>query len=467
VVVTSDRPGANTVIFTAASLAPGASANFSGSYQVPTNCCVVSSTVAASGRDCNGTLVTDTDTSTCPVTTTPRIAVTKTCPPQAVAPGEILRYTGTVRNTGDIVLFNVTVSNNQPGNGSLLLGPITLAPGEVAAYEAEYVVPADFCGTDTVTARGLDACVFTPVTDAVTSTCPITFKPRIAIIKDCPVVPTPPGGLFTFTGRVSNTGNVALTNVFVFNNMPTNDTPVLGPITLAPGESREFSGSYTARHCCCIIVDTLTATGRDRCGGTAGSATSTAACQILSTPRLAITQNCPVIQVGIGGVFAFTGTVSNTGDGVLTNVFVFSNQGGANVAVAGPFELAVGEIKTFSGSYVVTATSSPAVNFVSATGTDACSTRSVTVRANCAGPILQQVTAPVLNPVIAANGVVTITWSAVPGVTYTLQSKAATETAVWTDMPGSVTATGTTASKTDVLLPGQNRLYRVKAMPQQ
>ena len=47
-----------------------------------------------------------------------------------------------------------------------------------------------------------------------------------------------------FTGSVSNSGNVSLTNVFVRNNQPSNDTPVVGPLTLAPRETVFFTNSY-------------------------------------------------------------------------------------------------------------------------------------------------------------------------------------------------------------------------------
>ena len=60
-----------------------------------------------------------------------------------------------------------------------LLGPITLAPNESINYRASYIVPPDFCGTDTVTASSLDACTFLPVVNSVTTTCPVIMTPRI------------------------------------------------------------------------------------------------------------------------------------------------------------------------------------------------------------------------------------------------------------------------------------------------
>lgn len=502
VVVVSDRPSANTVVFTAASLAPGASANFTGSYQVPTNCCVVASSVKASGKDCNNLTVTDTDTAVCTVLTSPRIEVTKTCPTQAVETGSLFRYSGIVRNAGDIVLVDVVVYNNQPAiGGSLLLGPITLAPGESVPYTAAYIVGADFCGTDTVTARGLDVCTFQPVLDIQTTTCPVSTAPRIALTQNCPTQPTARGGIHTFTGTVSNSGNVTLTNVFVVNNQPAPNTAVIGPITLAPGASVNFSGSYTAPEACCEILSTLTARGQDLCAATTVTATATALCPLLSTPRITVTQVCPVSTGTAGAAFEFSGTVRNMGDVYLTNVFVRASQpasvlawlpgtaggsfarasesspqsdrpcpdlnfgrsaislAGNGTAVLGPIELAPGESKRFSGRYVATVGSNPLTDFVKATGVDTCQARTVAFMVNCLGPVDLSVQ-PMIRSVTLLNGASTVTWQATPGVTYWLQTKTS-PTDAWTNVAGPVIANDVTASKQDVVGSNRQRFYRV------
>ena len=61
VVVRSDRTGA-AIVFSIASLAPRATAPFTGSYVVSTDCCVDTSTLTATGLDCNNTPVSDTAT---------------------------------------------------------------------------------------------------------------------------------------------------------------------------------------------------------------------------------------------------------------------------------------------------------------------------------------------------------------------------------------------------------------------
>src|SRR6185436_14867394 len=145
VVVLNSRSGA-TPIFTIATLAPGAVASFTGSFLVPPNCCIVSSTLTASGRGCDGRVVTDTASATCPVLTAPAIVVTKICTGGAVAPGQLLTYSGMVSNAGNVSLTDVYIVNSVPTNNSPVFGPVTLAPGDFLNYTASYVVPPDFCG---------------------------------------------------------------------------------------------------------------------------------------------------------------------------------------------------------------------------------------------------------------------------------------------------------------------------------
>jgi uncharacterized repeat protein (TIGR01451 family) len=346
---------------------------------------VVWSTVQASGQNCAGVTVTDTDTRTCTVLTLPQIVVTKICPSGVLRPGDLLTYSGSVSNAGNITLFNVTVVNNQPTNGSPVLENITLAPGESAGYSASYIVPPDFCGNDTVTASGQDICTYLPVVFNVTTTCPVTLTPRITVTQKCPQLPTPRGGLYTFTGSVSNAGNVTLVNVVVTNRYKFDcytmtNSPIIGPITLAPGASVNFSGSYTAPWSCCEVVDTLTARGKDNCVGSNVTATATTVCPLLITPAIAVVQNCPVNPIPMGSVYAYSGYVTNTGDTVLTNVFVFGPQG-TNTPVLGPVELAPGESAAYSGSYTVPFNTCSVT--VTASGQDICAGNVVANLASC------------------------------------------------------------------------------------
>ncbi len=136
---------------------------------------------------------------------------------------------------------------------------------------------------------------------------------------------------------------------------------------------------------------------------------------------------------------------------------VFSSQGGSNVLVLGPIELAPGESEGFSGSYVVVASFAPETATVRATGMDTCQARTVAAEANCSGPLAGLR----ISSVATANGVATISWLSKPGVVYRVQGQDDSK-APWTDLPGDVTASGDTASKEDPTVSKAQRFYRVK-----
>ncbi|MBL9172589.1 MAG: hypothetical protein JNL10_03555 [Verrucomicrobiales bacterium] len=65
-----------------------------------------------------------------------------------------------------------------------------------------------------------------------------------------------------------------------------------------------------------------------------------------------------------------------------------------------------------------------------------------------------------------ANGGVTVSWTSTPGQKYRLQSKPALSTLTWTDIPGDVTAAGSSASKVDPTGGGAGlRFYQVITVP--
>lgn len=460
VVVVQRRTSTNVTLLTIPTLAPGASANFNGSQKVPPDCCSISTTVVATGGDCSGEVVSDTTTITCPVTASPAINITKLCPLEPVAIGDLFKFTGSISNSGNITLVNVIVTNRQPGTNVLIFGPVSLAPGESMEYTGSYIVPPDFCAGDTVVVTAEDICG-RPVSDSATTTCPVETSPAIVVIKDCPAEPTPRGGTYTYSGSVINTGNVTLINVVVINNHPTNGTVVLGPITLRPGESRPFTGSYVPHCICCEIVDTVSARGQDRCAGTIVTAQATDVCPLLTTPRLSIVKECPTTPVAVGGTFTFRGSITNTGDVILTNVIVVSSHA-PNVRLVGPIELAPGESEEFTGSYVVTAGTDPNQITVVVTGQDLCLGRSISASASCGGPIIgPDGDSPVISGVLLNGDVATVTWASKPGVTYRLQFKGETGTAEWSDIPGNVTATGSTTSKSDQVGTNKTRFFRI------
>jgi uncharacterized repeat protein (TIGR01451 family) len=213
----------------------------------------------------------------------------------------------------------------------------------------------------------------------------VTSAPAIAVFRSCPTLPIPKGSTYTYTGTVTNTGNSTLVEVMVYDSVPSNRTPVLGPITLAPGTGASFTGSYLAPRCCCYLVDTLTAIGRDRCSLEYVSNTSSSLCPLQTTPGLTMVLTCPTSPLTVGTVRAWSGFITNMGDVNLTNVYVVANYPATNTPVLGPLELAPGEIKLIAGTFVVPEDLENNPLVVSVAGKDTCTGQAWLAQEVCTG----------------------------------------------------------------------------------
>src|SRR5439155_1668116 len=157
---------------------------------------------------------------------------------------------------------------------------------------------------DTVTATGTGLCTGSNVVATATALCPMITQPQLAVTKNCPAQPVPLGQPLVFSGMVSNAGNVTLTNVTVVNSQPSNNTLVLGPLTLAPNQATNFSGSYrVCTDCCPPYVDTISATGAQICNGSNVTATATAYCPGIMKPAISLTVDCPATPPMQGETF--------------------------------------------------------------------------------------------------------------------------------------------------------------------
>ncbi len=380
VVVFSSEAGQNLPLLGPLDLAPGQSEQYTGSVIVASNICAVTIT-AASQETCRGTWITNT--TACPVATTPGIAITQSCPPNPVSPGGLLTYSGSVRNAGNITLTDIVVTNDRSGAAPVLT-VASLAPGASATFTGSYTAPASGEATSTATVRASSLCNVA-VTNSASSACPLLTSPGIAITKACPPQPVAAGGTLVFTGTVTNTGTVTLTNVLVVDNEPAPNTPVLGPITLAPGAGTNFAASYTVALDACASTDTLIATGNDNSTGAAVTSSVSATCPIITIPSIAITLNCPPSPVSPGGLLTYSGSVRNAGSIALIDIVVTNDRNGA-APVLTLASLAPGSSAPFSGSYTVPA-SGEATSTATVRASSLCNV-AVTNSASSACPLL-------------------------------------------------------------------------------
>jgi len=368
VIVLNNLTG-STPVFTAVVMAPGAVSNFTGSYVAPTNCASTSVSTVTGMDMCTGIAVTNSASSTCPITTAPALAVTLTCPVGTVLAGGLITYTGTVRNSGNITLTNVTVVNNKTSPATVF-SLASMAPGTTSNFTASFTTPIDACSvSSTVTATGNDSCTAKTTTNTASTLCPLLTAPQLALSQSCPVTPAVPGGLLTYTGSVSNAGNVSLTNVSVLNNL-TGSTPVFTAVVMAPGSVSNFTGSYLApTNCASTSVSTVT--GRDQCTGIAVTNSASTACPILTTPQILVTAACSVNPGIPGGLATYSGSVRNVGNITLTNVVVLNSLTGTTPVFTAS-TLAPGAVTNFTGSYTVPFDASSATSTFSATGESIC-----------------------------------------------------------------------------------------------
>ena len=455
-VVVGDRPATNTPVIRIASLLPNQTTNFTGSFVVPVNCCEVVSTLTVTGYDlCGVTNVVDTATMICPVQFTPGVRISKVCPAETIVPGDSLRVSGAVTNTGNITLSGVTVVSGLLGPGKPLLGPIDLAPGESSPYSGSLVVPADFCGVDTLVVTGQSLCGNT-VTDSVTSTCPVQTAPGIAVLN-LPAGVQVSCGPKTGRGSVSNTGNVSLTDVWVYVNQPTNNAPVLGPITLAPGEVNNFTFGYTSvKDCnCCEVSVTLTAIGKGKCDSRQVADSSTLVVPVLTSPKLNVTLDCANGLIGS----MITGTIQNTGDIALSNVVAVASLPIAGTVVAGPINLAAGESQFLVVDLLSTDPAILQAFSVVVTGNSICGGGQVSARASCRtsppGPL-----ALTRGP----NRSASLSWTALAGVKYRIESKQSLSDAAWQPLGEDVSAVSTDMPVTIpvTIVAETARFYRIR-----
>ena len=389
-----------------ASLAPGAidTASYTASYiitQQDIDAGVFSNQATATGTTPSGSDVTDlsgtsvdNDTPTdTPICQDASIALIKVgtyddgdCTSEV---GDVITYTFSVHNTGNVTLTNVVVADPLV---TMLGGPIaSLAPGAIdtTSYTASY----------TITQQDIDAGVFsnqatatgtaptgTSVTDVsgtsiendTPTDTPICQDASIALIKvgtyddgDCT---SEVGDVITYTFSVHNTGNVTLTNVIVADPLV---TMLGGPIaSLAPGaiDTTSYTASYTITQQdidAGVFSNQATATGTTPSGsdvtdlsGTSvdnDTPTDTPICQ---DPAIALvkqanvtldpTDNC--YNVSVGGLIDYTFTVTNQGnvplstlvltDALVTTAYVSGDDGDGILQVS--------ETWIYSGSYAVT-----------------------------------------------------------------------------------------------------------------
>ncbi len=251
------RPGSTCGAVIGTTLAPGASTppcSFTGDF---TGAAGASQTdvVTVTATDASGTVVTaDDDATVSIINVVPDISVEKTATPVSrPAPGGSFTFGVVVTNTGPNSLTITALTDDIYGNIATQ-GTCTTAVGTVLASGGSYSCsfPGTFTGiggatqTDVVTATAVDAngTVVTDNDDATVTL--VNVAPTVGVVKTAnPLTRPEPGGEFTFTVVVTNTGGESVTITSLTDD-------VYGNLFTRPGST------------CGALQGTVLAAGRQR-----------------------------------------------------------------------------------------------------------------------------------------------------------------------------------------------------------
>ncbi|WP_449408277.1 DUF7507 domain-containing protein [Microbacterium maritypicum] len=353
VTLSDPLPGLSTLSVTwpgaTGTLAPGQAATARATYvitQADVNAGSIRNRASASGSAPGGTAVTGTsaDVVTPTATAAPRLTLDKTAslaPGATGRAGDVVTYSFTVRNAGNVTLTGVGVTDPLPGLSTIAVtgwpGAVgTLQPGQsVTATATRALTQADVDAgsvANTATATG------TPPTGAVVqataaATLPLTAGPLLTLGKTGAYTQGTGGvgSVITYSFTARNAGNVTLTGVAL-----TDPHTGLSPIaltwpgaegTLAPGAQVSGTATYTVTQ---ADVDAGTVRNTARVVGTppsgpavgADSPTVTLA-TVAAGPALTTTKSATVSGTGaVGDVIDYTVRVTNTGNVTLRSVAV-------------------------------------------------------------------------------------------------------------------------------------------------
>ncbi|WP_164519589.1 DUF7507 domain-containing protein [Nocardioides ferulae] len=331
----------------AATLEPGQSEQCQATYtltQADLDAGTVANTATAAGTPPSGPGVTDTDSTTTPLPSSPAIKLTKTAGaivdgdgngPHA---GDTITYSFKVTNTGNVTLNPVTVSD--PKVGAVTCGTGALVPGDSrnCTDKSYALTQADVDAgvvANTATATGTPP-VGPDVTDDDSTTTTVTGVAAIKLVKFAGSVidlngnGIDDGDQLVYSFKVSNTGAVTLTNVTVTD-------PKLGVVTcssapLAPGQSRDCDPlTYSLTQAdvdAGEVENTAAVTGTTPTGGTVTDEDELLVDLPEVPARIQLVKSAGEVTdldgngADAGDTITYSFTVTNTGNTVLTDIEV-------------------------------------------------------------------------------------------------------------------------------------------------
>ncbi|MGJ8721214.1 MAG: beta strand repeat-containing protein, partial [Salinibacterium amurskyense] len=366
-------------------LAPNAQVTATATYtiaQSDVDAGSVKNTATSTGTF-GGTTVTDPS----PQVTTPTVAATRTislakdgvlAPGATGVAGDTVNYTFVVRNTGNVTLTSVGITDPLPDLSAITFGTWPsgtagrLLPGTQVTATATYVLKQSDVDAgsvaNTATTRGTP-----PTGAAVSATDPATVavaaNGALAVAKTGSVT-SGTGGVgstMTFSFTITNPGNVTMTGVAIADSLvglsaPVYTWPTATAGRIAPGETATATATYTVKQAdvnAGSVENTATVSGKTPTNATVTSAPSTATVPtIAGAPELTTTKSANVTSgAKVGDSITYSISIANTGNQTITGVTLTDSLVGLSTpvitwpGVSGT--LAPGQTATALASYTV------------------------------------------------------------------------------------------------------------------
>ena len=184
----------------------------------------------------------------------PDFTFTKQADKESLTLGDVITYTFTVTNTGNVTLNDLELKDSMEGLSEAKLDKNELAPGESTSGTATYTVTqADVDKgqvENTATVSGKPPTNDSnkppvPVTKTSTVKVPSDPKPDFTFTKKADKESLILGDVITYTFTVTNTGNVTLNDLELKDPMEGLSEAKLDKNELAPGESTSGTATYT------------------------------------------------------------------------------------------------------------------------------------------------------------------------------------------------------------------------------
>lgn len=274
------------------------------------------------------------------VITNPAITIVKgSLLPTYAAVGEVVNYTFTIHNTGDVTLTGVAITDPLPGLSAIAVtwgpsGANMLAPNEQATATGQYTITqADIDAgrvANTATVAGTPP-AGAPVTATNSHEVTSTAVPHVTLTKTSQSTPTRAGDTITYSFVLLNDGAITLRNVAVTDPLPGLSTlayewPGEAGV-LAPGQSVSATATYAVRQSdvdAGQVVNTATGAGQTP-AGLPVSDDDTFTVTIAQTPTIGFDKDgayTPGQRGEAGDTINYEFTATNTGNVTLTDVAV-------------------------------------------------------------------------------------------------------------------------------------------------